>query len=131
MKFQYNLNLIISTFIILNILLINHFTDISKAQDGNIIYVNDDGTEKYTSIQKALDDAQNDDTVFVYNGNYYENLVINKRVILIGEHKNTTIINGNNNGDVINITSDFVIISNFSQNVNPVFQTLALDLIIW
>ena len=55
------------------------------------LYVGGGGPGNYTTIQIALDAASAGDTVFVYNGTYYENLVIKKNIALIGENKNTTI----------------------------------------
>ena len=69
---------------------------------------------KWATIQNAIDDANNGDTIFVYSGTYYENVVINKRVNLVGEDRNTTIIDGNHAGDVVNITADGVTIHGFT-----------------
>ena len=46
------------------------------------------------------------DTVFVYHGTYYENVDIDKIINLIGEDKNTTIIDGGGKHDVICIHND-------------------------
>jgi parallel beta-helix repeat protein len=83
---------------------------------GKILYVGGSGEGNYTRIQDAIDDAVDWDTVFVYDGSspFYENLIINKTINLIGEDKNTTVIDGNNNDDVIFISSDHVNISGFT-----------------
>jgi len=74
----------------------------------------DDNTEKdYNSIQRAIENASSGDTIFVYSGGYLENILINKKINLIGENKNTTIIDGDYNGDVIKITADGVKIQGF------------------
>jgi len=50
----------------------------------------------------------------VENGTYYENLVVPKAVKIIGEDKNKTIIDGNELGTCIEITSDNVTIEGFT-----------------
>jgi nitrous oxidase accessory protein len=60
----------------------------------NIIYVDDDGGADYTKIQDAIDNASDGDTVFVYSGDYYETLILNKSILLKGENKHSTIIDG-------------------------------------
>ena len=64
---------------------------------GNWLYVGGSGPGNYTTIQDAIDDATNGDTVFVYSGTYNEVLLSIKQLTLIGEDKNTTIINFNPN----------------------------------
>ena len=54
------------------------------------------------------------DTIYVSKGTYFENIKITKSLELIGEDKNTTIINGNGSGIVINISADYVKISGFT-----------------
>ena len=61
---------------------------------GNILYVGGSGTGNYTKIQDAIDDASDGDTVFVYNGTYYENVIVHKAINLVGEDATTTIIDG-------------------------------------
>ena len=57
-------------------------------------YVGGSGPGNYTTIQEALDSAQDGDTVFVYDNNspYIESLTINTSIHLIGEQKETTVI---------------------------------------
>lgn len=78
------------------------------------LYVGGAGPGNYTTIQAAVDAAGSGDTVFVYNGTYYENLVIKKNIALIGENKNTTIIDGVQETDVILVTGNYVNISGFT-----------------
>jgi parallel beta-helix repeat protein len=76
----------------------------------------DDPEENFTSIQAAIDAAQPGDTVFVYNGTYYGNLVVNKTINLIGEDRNSTIINFMGGEDVIYVSSNWVNITGFTIN---------------
>ena len=60
--------------------------------DGNILYVGGTGEGNYTTIQNAIDDAVDGDTVFVYDDSspYYERIEVDKSINLIGENRNTT-----------------------------------------
>ena len=74
---------------------------------GNTLYVGGNGTGNYTKIQDAINDASDGDTVFVYNGTYYENLNVSKSINLIGENKDTTIIDGSHgDADVVKFPYD-------------------------
>jgi len=65
--------------------------------ESKTIYVDDDGGKDYISIQNAIDVANEGDTIYVYNGTYYELLIINKSINLIGASKEKTIINYDKN----------------------------------
>ena len=67
------------------------------------------------SIQDAVNSAQSGDTIFVHAGTYYENVVVNKTVSLIGENKHTTIIDGGAvQFDVLYVTANNVTVSGFT-----------------
>lgn len=68
---------------------------------GNTIYVDDSGGANYTSIQAAIDAANNGDTIYVYSGTYNENVEITKDLILTGQNKDTTTIDGGKNSYVV------------------------------
>jgi len=82
---------------------------------GNILYVGGSGSYNYSSIQNAIDDASEGDTIFVYDDSspYLENLTINKSISLKGEDKNTTIIEGNDD-DVVIINASYVSMTGFT-----------------
>jgi pectin methylesterase-like acyl-CoA thioesterase len=66
-------------------------------------YVDDDGGAgiNFTKIQEAVDAAQNNDTIIVYNGTYEENVVLKKSLTLQGEDRENTIIdNSSGNGSL-------------------------------
>lgn len=81
---------------------------------GNTLYVGGSGPGNYTRIQYAVDNATDGDTVYVYNGSYWGNIIVNKSINLIGESKDTTYIEGYSSTELINISADWVNISGFS-----------------
>jgi len=84
--------------------------------NGNTLYVGGKGEGNHTTIQSAIDNASDGDTVFVYDDSspYYENIIVDKSINLIGEDRDTTTINGGGCGDVINVSADRVNISGFT-----------------
>ena len=81
-------------------------------QKPHLISIN--GKGNFASIQEAINAASSNDTIFVNNGTYFENIKITKSIKLIGEDKNTTIISGNGSGDVIYVLADNVKINGFT-----------------
>ena len=80
-----------------------------KSELGTIIVPDD-----YSSIQEAVNAANLGDTIFVENGTYYENVVVNKTLWLTGEDKETTFIDGNRTGTVVKIEGDNVAVRGFT-----------------
>lgn len=86
------------------------------------VWVDDDYTHSdfgwnqthFNNIQQGIDAVDDDGVVYIYNGYYHENLEIEKPVCLIGEQKNSTIISANYLGSVINISTDWVTVSNLT-----------------
>jgi len=84
--------MVIFIFLLLNIFLDVFIIKKSEAMENSFIYVDNafysyrDGSPEYplASIQEAIDKANNGDTIYVFGGNYTENLIINKRLKLWG-----------------------------------------------
>jgi len=87
---------------------------IKPLSSGNILYVGGNGTGNYSKIQDAINDSLDGDTVYVFNGTYYENVKVNKSINFIGEDRETTIIDGNQIGIVVRIIAHGVNISGFT-----------------
>jgi len=66
------------------------------------------------SIQAAIDAANQDDTIFVYNGTYYEHVNITKTISLVGLNRETTIIDGGSNGTVVRLNANNASIRGFT-----------------
>ncbi len=75
---------------------------------------NVDNDSYYWTIKDAVDDADIGDTILVGNRLYFENVEISKSLTLIGEDKNTTIIDGFNIRPVIEILGNGVDLSGFT-----------------
>ena len=77
--------------------------------------VDDDGPADFTRIQDAINAASPGDTIYVYNGIYYEHLFANKDdLTIIGEDKSNTIVDGMGFGAVIKVWMNRVTISGFT-----------------
>ena len=85
--------------------------DITKA---STLYAGGAGPGNYTSIQGAIDDASSGDTVHVFGGVYYENVIVNKTISLVGEGRDTTTIDGNGTGGGVQVSADWVNITGFT-----------------
>jgi parallel beta-helix repeat protein len=108
--------LVVMSFTSISGVQINEIIDI-QSDRGNILYVGGSGEGNYTTIQSAIDDALDGDTVFVYDDSspYYEHLLIEKPLKLIGENQATCIIDGYKQGNVIHISStNYVTITSFT-----------------
>jgi len=68
----------------------------------------------YGIIQEAIDEADTGNTIEVDDGTYYENLIVNKKLNLIGENRDTTCIDGGGSGNVVYINADWINITGFS-----------------
>jgi len=97
--------LLVLSFIFVFILALN-----IQETEPNTIVVPDD----YPTIQNAIDSADEGDTLYVKNGTYYENVIVDKSIILIGECKETTIIDGGKIRDVVKIVHNRVNLTGFT-----------------
>ncbi len=85
------------------------------------------GQADFATIQEAINNAVDGDTIFVNAGTYYEHVVVNKTLSLVGEDVRTTIIDGNGTGHVINIVGDQVNVTGFTVQKSGNVHMPALD----
>ncbi len=80
-----------------------------------ILYVGGSGPNNYTKIQNAIDNASDGDTIFVYDYSspYYENIVVYKSIIIMGENPTITTIDGNYSECTIIVNASYVYIIGF------------------
>ena len=87
--------LTITLIFIIGVINVFSFVGNCEETDNNILYIGGLGDGNYSSIQYAIDNASDNDTIYVYIGDYYENLTVNKSITLTGEDMNATILHGN------------------------------------
>jgi parallel beta-helix repeat protein len=81
-------------------------------------------SSKYLTIQDAINDAGSGDLIFVHDGIYSQNLVINKSVSLVGEDRDLTVIYGSGASSyVINVIANGVTITDFTVRANSSIQS--------
>ncbi len=89
----------------------------------SIVYVDDDNTggpwdgtieHPYQYIQDGVDNANAGDTVYVFSGFYTEQVTIDTSLSVIGENKQTTIVDGGNAEQVFHVLTDIVNITAFT-----------------
>jgi len=86
----------------------------SVTSEPTLWIVDDDGPADFTTIQEAINAANDGDTIEVRAGIYYEHLDLNKSITLVGQSKNSTKIDGSVNGTVVTITRDNVKVTGFT-----------------
>ncbi|MBE3138093.1 MAG: right-handed parallel beta-helix repeat-containing protein [Thermoplasmata archaeon] len=75
------------------------------------VYVDDNALPEWynathvKTIQEGVTNATAGDTVYVYNGTYFEKVNVTKRVSLVGESRDNVIVNGSGTGNVFIITT--------------------------
>jgi parallel beta-helix repeat protein len=86
-----------------------------KASNGYPVYNLNTGLN-YTTIQGAINapETLNGHTIFVEKGTYYEHILVNKSISLIGQNRSTTILDGSGNGTVVTISKDDVNVIDFT-----------------
>jgi len=108
MSKQLNLGLLIGI-ILMSILTSGPNIPVTRATPATIVVPDD-----YPSIQEAINSAVDGDTVFVRTGTYYEHVIVNKTISLVGEDVSTTIIDGSNTGHVVYVVRNNVNITGFT-----------------
>jgi parallel beta-helix repeat protein len=88
----------------------------TQIHSGTIYYVGGTGPNNYSTIQQAINTATQGDTVYVYNESspYFEHVLVNVSIHLIGQNNFTTIIDGENQGDVVIFTADNITMTGFT-----------------
>lgn len=106
------------TKLLLNLFVVLAFLGSTAAPGaGATLTVDDSGDADYTTIQEAIDSAEDGDIILVYPGIYAENVEVNKELSIVsesGESENTFIISNNPEADVFYVVADNVTIDGVS-----------------
>ncbi|MCK4614494.1 MAG: right-handed parallel beta-helix repeat-containing protein [Thermoplasmata archaeon] len=106
MKFLFVLLLLVAGIFLLII--------VANVSSADTITVAQDGSGNYEKIQDAIDASKDGDTIRVYGGTYFEHILIDKSINVIGNgSKVTTIDGGGERQDVVTITADWVNMTGF------------------
>ena len=74
--------------------------------------VDGSGVADFTRIQDAINNAKDGDTILVYSGIYYENVVVGKSVTLKGIDQ--PVVDANSSGSAITLTEDRITLEGFN-----------------
>lgn len=109
-----NMKKLVTIYILLFFIIPSFEFNDSTAKSTTTLYVGGKGEGNFSKIQDAIDNASDGYTIFVYSGIYYENVVINKSINLIGEDKNNTIIDGCGKQFTIKFVANNILLRNFT-----------------
>jgi parallel beta-helix repeat protein len=92
------------------------------------VYVDDDNmgfedgslANPFNTIQEGINAANNGDTVFVFDGTYFENVIVNKTINLTGISQENTIIDGGGMGTVVYFLANGINLTGFTITNAPV-----------
>ncbi|MHA2319002.1 MAG: right-handed parallel beta-helix repeat-containing protein, partial [Candidatus Hodarchaeales archaeon] len=103
-------------FLILIPIPFNLLLEIHPTTAQSIIYVDDDGTADFTTIQEAINAANSGDTIIVKDGVYSENIIVNKSNLSVESENGflNTIIKSNTTYLTVEIVSDYVNFTGFT-----------------
>jgi parallel beta-helix repeat protein len=87
----------------------------SSIVGGTTLYVGGSGPGNYTTIQDAINHANDGDTIWVYNKTYYEHITVDKQLDILGIPSPSGVIPCIDGGDaiVVSITADHCIFDRF------------------
>lgn len=121
-------NIAFINFIIIGSLILNlaFSTENSNAKPV-IIIVDPEDDERYQTIQGAIDNASASYIISVAPGTYYENIIINKSITLVGSGVEHTTIFGNNSWAVVKINASRCNLTGFTITGFKSYSTLEIE----
>lgn len=90
--------------------------------DGEVIVVDCNNKNNHNEIQSAINDSMPGDTISISAGIYYENILVDKELYIIGNRTESVIIAGIENKEVICLNAANITLSNVS--IQPTLETV-------
>ncbi|HEC89586.1 MAG TPA: PKD domain-containing protein, partial [Thermoplasmatales archaeon] len=127
---RYIMNIIFGAMVIIAVMLLLLTT--GNAQGANVVYVDDDASSNWYdethvhTIQEGIVNVTEGGTVYVWNGNYHENVNVNKTVSIIGNgsaYCNVIADVNVNISSVFYVTANYVNISGFNISGATIFSS--------
>ncbi len=104
------MNRLIATCLLVSLLLLPVIATVKPVEASKTLTV----PVNYSTIQQAINAAEDGDTILVRKGTYNEQIVIDKQLFLRGEDKTNTIIATPNSGAIILVSHDNVEVTGFT-----------------
>ncbi len=88
-----------------------------------VLYVDDDNTQgpwdgtpdhPYQHITDAVANATDNDTIYIENGTYHEQITLTKPLTIQGQEKNTTLVTADGKGSILTIGADHVCVTDLT-----------------
>ncbi len=104
---------------------------ISITVSGDLVVDDDTGTwMNYDNIQDAIDNAADNETIYVYDGVYYENVIVNQTVNIVGNGTNDVMVYSPNDDSTFNVSADYVNITYLTVESNMTMDPKAAGIFI-
>jgi parallel beta-helix repeat protein len=100
---------------------------------GIAVFVDDDADPAWydsthvRTIQEGIDSVTDGGAVYVYNGTYYENAIVDKQLYLIGHDMDSVIVDGGGSGDVFSLSADGALIKGFTMRNSGSYAGIVLS----
>ncbi|MBU0497861.1 MAG: hypothetical protein KKG04_07915, partial [Candidatus Thermoplasmatota archaeon] len=131
-QLKHPITFLITTLLLLplvNIDFISTAQNIPQKYNSTIIFVGGNGPGNYSTIQEAINQATENDSIYVYDDSspYQEHLIIPIPLTILGENTTTTHIWGNLPTDIITIQASHVHLQGFTiKQITPTSLTAGI-----
>jgi len=91
------------------------------------------GLNQWTTIQKAINNASNGDTIYIFAGTYAESVIVNKTLNVQGESRNSTIVDPligsalSTQANNVNLSSFTVVGALYGVTISSPYVNLVID----